>query len=395
MAQIWDPLVDFLSTNNVGGISFGLIALAAGLMYFFNWPKGVKATIGGLVGKIPFVGKRKDMVVAVFVILALMGGAVGDASGMFAGIFGTAAGVSEEEGGAIIDCDGSITPDVNIVTYDAFNEGTAIAEGESVYRRVGHKLWTQFTTGTSIDDLVPGATYEYFVGTDTTDFTDNAFGKYGTFTVRCVSDDRVEFAIFNDEVEGSLTAEHYDKTKAGTGAQAITAGDTMTNYLYWKTGVDEVFGNPFIQQSGLGDNGNHRAILPNLLQIKLNSTDFTEAPVSVSVSDYSLPTPAATLGFANVAGQTLNQVSCPAAITATTGFTNYCYEAPIIWQTDTYIKVDLKAAVTTTIDATAYLYSSHIYVNSDTGELEWGSFNEDSAYVGADAADSLTIDLTA
>jgi len=284
-------------------------------------------------------------------------------------------------------CAADVTPDFNIKTYDIYNKGTAIAEAESVYRKVGDTMWTQFTTGTEITNLEPYTTYEFIIGSDTTDFTDNAFGPHGTFTTGCQEDDSIEFGIYNDEIETSLTATWYNADDTAATAETFSANSPQTVYVKWVSGAEEVFGNPFIKE--LPDNGKHRSAYPNLLVLKLNSTEWDE-PDKVYIKSINPK--------AGTVGEEMHQVGCPAAISSATGYTMYCYEAPVVMDMDGVkfaLTLNPDDTVAPATDGTAYIYSSNIYPNSDTGAVEWGNFNEDDAAVGADAADSLTMDFTA
>jgi len=280
----------------------------------------------------------------------------------------------------------SSPPDLLVNAYDIENKGTAVTEATNLYRKIGTTTWNTFTQGTEITDLEAGETYEFVMGISTTDFTDNAFGPYFTMTIPCREDTTIDKGVYNDEIETSLTATFLNNNHDAS-AQTFSAGDTYTVYLKWKAGQDEVYGNPFIKDSPLSDVGKHRKQFPNLLVLKLNTTEWDE-PDKVWI--YSHP------AQPEYVGMELRRIGCPAGVSSATGFTLYCYEAPVIFDRETEIAVDLNAddSNAPANDGTAYLYSSNFYVNSDTGALEWGNFNEDDVAVGADAPDSLTLDFT-
>ena len=95
-------------------------------------------------------------------------------------------------------------------------------------------------------------------------------------------------------------------------------------------------------------------------------------------------------------GEEMKSISCGNIVTEASGYKFYCFEAPIIDEMPMNILVSYNSddAIDPAGDDTAYLYASNFYVDSDDGILKWGNENEDDAALGADAADSITINLS-
>ena len=277
----------------------------------------------------------------------------------------------------VYECSSETTPDVNIRTYDLENVGTAMSDTTNVYRKVGDNTWDAFTAGTAETNLEFGETYEYIIGVSTTDFIDNAYGPVGTFTVKCQESEVLEVGVYNDDIETEISATFYNEDHVASTAQAISTSESKTISLKWEASVDEVYGNPFIATSGLPNLGAHRVAYPNMLQLAMNSTEIED------------------IEFVKVSGVTMNKIACGTNVTATTGFTNFCYESPVVTEDAFEFDVKITAkAVDPAQDGTAYIYASNFYVNSDTGVIAWGIENEDGAGIGAHTYDSVTVDLS-
>ena len=277
-------------------------------------------------------------------------------------------------------CDSSTTPQINIKAYDSENKGTSLTEATNIYRKKGSVSWSTFTAGTafpSSSSLEIGQVYEYVMGITTSDFTDNAYGEYGTFKVGCDELAEIDKPMFNDEVETSLSATFYNSNHDAS-AETFTAGEVNNVYLKWKAGSDEVCGNPFLKDSDLADLGSHSKDKPNVICLNLNKTVW-DSPDSVSVN-----------------GVKMDRVSTPIRHSVGSTDTAYCFEAPVITDVDTEFVVNLDADDSTAPgnDGTAYLYCGNFYVNKE-GNVAWGIEDEEGNAVGTDAADSLTLDFTA
>jgi hypothetical protein len=265
-------------------------------------------------------------------------------------------------------CDSQTTPDLLLRAYDRENVGSAIAE-TGVYRLVGTKTWTTFTSGTEITGLEVGKEYEFLMGVTTADAEqiDNAYGKTFKYTVPCKEDTTIEEEMANDELEGSLTATFYNKDD-NAGAQTFLAGETHSVELRFKAGVDEVYGNPYLS-------GN-----PNVLCLDLNTTTF-DKPEAVSIKG----------------GADLKSAGTPQRHSAVAGKVAYCYEAPVIGDKEVTIEIEMKADDSTApaVDDTAYLYAGGYYIDAKTGNVASGVEDEEGTAVGTSDPDAVTIDVTA
>ena len=274
-------------------------------------------------------------------------------------------------------CQSTTTPDLDINVYDLDNKDTALTESTNLYRKVGDVTWTSFTAGSLIENLNVDEQYEVVMGISTSDFTDNAYGQYFvTDSIPCRELIQMDIGMYNDEVESSLTATFYNRNHDAS-AETFTAGQVKNVYLHFEAGSNEVFGNPFIAESGLPDNGKHSTDYPNVVCLNLNKTGW-DKPEQVIFD-----------------GKTLDSIGTPQRHTLSSTATTYCYEFPIITDVGQEVQVRLDAddANAPSVDDTAYLYAGNFYIN-DNGELAWGIEDEEGNAVGTDAADQLTMDFT-
>lgn len=280
----------------------------------------------------------------------------------------------------ISDCSSETTPSLNIKGYDFYNHGTATTEATNLYRRVGGVGWSTFTQGTGFAVNV-GEQYEIVMGITTTDVTDNAYGDYFvTEPIPCEETPELEKAVYNDEIETSLSATFYNADGTAA-AEVFVADQTQTVSLKLLAGTDEVFGNPYIPGSDAISATGQRAAYPNVVCLDLNSTEWDQ-PVKVSFD-----------------GEEMRRVSTPTIHSAVAGHIAYCYEAPVIddslMESNRYLlRLNADATVAPSGDETAYIYASNFFVNSDDGEVYFGVETEDGAFVGTDAADQATLDFT-
>lgn len=265
------------------------------------------------------------------------------------------------------ECDSTTTPDLLINAYDKDNVGTALTEATNLYRVKGSNAWSTFTAGTAETGLQPLETYEFVMGITTSDFTDNAYGQMFEYTVPCKEANTIEKEVANDEIETSLTATFYNADD-NAAAETFSAGETQTVEIRLKAGTDEYFGNPFYS-------GN-----PNVIVFELNSTTM-DKPESVAIKG----------------GAELREVSVPGRQALASGNNYYAYELPVIGDREVSIEVALNAddSNAPAVDDTAYMYAGNYYINAETGAVEFGVENEEDAAVGTDAADSVTIDVSA
>lgn len=292
-----------------------------------------------------------------------------------------------------VTCESTITPDYDPNYYQFGTPSTASTSANNIYRKVGDIAWSTWTQGTALTNMELGATYEFIPGTHTTVATSDAesYGAYFTYTVKCQETDSDNYPAKLDEIHSGLTATFYNEDD-NAAAQTFSAGDVKTVSLKWKAAKDEFYGNPYIAESPLSDNGQHRRIYPNVLAIKANSTAW-EVPVAVSFIKVAADdTPGGTSG-------TLRRIPCPTIVSADGATTHimYCYEAPVISSQICrfYLQMEADGTNAPFVDDTAYLYAGHFYINTDTAEIAWGIENNDAAYTAGDGdADSLTLDYT-
>ena len=320
------------------------------------------------------IGTRNGIIVALLLIFAVFAGStLMKPSDPPLSVFS----VTEDGVAGATLCSSETTPDVTLTGVDEF-ANTANTEATNLYRKEGARVWSTFTLGTAIADLEAFATYDYVIGITTTDMTDNAYGSVGTFTVKCQPDETIELDVSADEIEGDVVSAFYNKD-SNAAASTIGADTHELVYLRFNTGTDEIFGNKYIADSGIVMAGRN-ADYPNMLQLKLNSTD-TDEPLSVKVD-----------------GVTMKGIGCGRIVDSTTGFLNYCYEAPVITSdiTEFVIDIDANDAVAIATDGTANLHSSNFFINEDNdNDVEWGNEDEDRNFLGTDAVVALTLDFTA
>ena len=274
-------------------------------------------------------------------------------------------------------CESTTTPDLDINVYDLENKDTALTEATNLYRKVGDVTWTTFTAGTAITGLEFDEQYEVVMGITTSDFTDNAYGSYFvTDSIPCKELVQKDVGMYNDEIESSLTATFYNRNHDAS-AETFTAGQVKNVYLHFEAGSDEVFGNSFIAESGLPDNGKHSTEYPNVVCMNLNKTGW-DMPEQVIFD-----------------GKSLDSIGTPQRHTLSSTATTYCYEFPIVTDVGQEVQVRLDAddANAPSVDDIAYLYAGNFYIN-DNGDLAWGIEDEEGNAVGTDAADQLTMDFT-
>jgi hypothetical protein len=268
--------------------------------------------------------------------------------------------------GRVLLCGSDTTPDLLIQAYDVDNVGTSISE-TFAYRKAGTKSWNVGTTGTELTGLEADAQYEIVLGINTTDVVDNAYGEKFTHTVKCQEDETIEKAMYNDEIESSLSATFYNKD-GDASSQTYSAGDNYVVSVRLKSGADEYFGNPTVS-------GN-----PNVLVLKLNQSEW-DTPLEVYTED----------------GTELKRISTPQRYDQqASGFSEYAYEVPVVADKEIEIFFDLMADGSNAPvgDGTAYIYAGGYYID-DNGQVQVGVEDEDGNAVGTDAPDTVTFDFTA
>lgn len=280
--------------------------------------------------------------------------------------------------GSGVDCQSTTTPDWDPDAYDINNPGTALTEATNLIRRVGDNAWDTFTQGTAVTNLVPYEKYEYVFGISTTDFTDNAYGPHGFFTATC--SEAIPFddtGLYDDSIETALAATFFNADDAAA-AETFSAAQVQTVSVKWSAGSEDVCGNPFIATSGLPDNGAHSKSYPNMICLALNTTTW-DTPQWVRVN-----------------GVEMDRLPTPIRHTATSGNTDYCYEIPVLYDQNVKIEMRLDAddSSAPADDDTASFYCGNFFINTNTGELQWGIEDNEGNAVGTDAADTVTLDFT-
>lgn len=265
------------------------------------------------------------------------------------------------------ECLSTTSPNLSIFAVDK-ETGTALTEATNLYRVKGRTSWSTFTAGTGFG-IGAGKEIEIVMGISTTDFTDNAYGKHiESYIVPCEETPEIEFEMANDEVETSLSATFYNEDD-NAAAQTFTAGQIKDVSIKLQAGVDEFFGNPYLEDNA------------NVLCLALNSTEW-DIPLKVSIKS----------------GAELSKYT--GSITRQGGATdmvNYCYELPVITEDSVSIilKLDADDTVAPATDMTASMYAANYFYNSKTQTIEFGVEDQEGSAVGTDAADTVTLDFTA
>ena len=282
-----------------------------------------------------------------------------------------------------ISCESTVTPDITISAVDVDNPTTAITDSSNLYMKEPDGSLTTFTLGTEITDLQFGKTYEFFMPASTTTATAAAgkgFCKYMSWTATCDENTALKIYCANDETYDGLTNQSFNNNGDAATATSFEAGNVKTIRLQWTAGKDEYYGHPYLDTySMLQDHGTWRRKYPNALCLKLNSTAWEE-PQEVYLAD----------------GTNMNRISAP-TITATLGATThimYCYEAPVITDRDTdiYVRLEADGTYEPELTDTAYLFAGSLFINSETGKLDWGVEDNKATYTaGNSAADQNAI----
>jgi len=286
-------------------------------------------------------------------------------------------------------CLGGETQSLTISGVSIDDRTAAITETTNLYRRTGDTAWTAWTLGTGITALSAGENYEFVVGTGLTDHTDNAWGP--SFSIKNMPC-RVQFTlpVYNDEDESGTTFTWYDADN-NVATETFAANEVQTVSFKVKATAEQYFGNPTLvsldpqytslqsslKASGVDITFNTPGVaMPNICYLSLNETSF-DIPDQMSVG-----------------GRKMKKLTgCP-KITATAGFENHCYEAPIITGTQQEIFIDINTDDTyaPVTDGTFGCFAASYYVDGDTAELAYGVEDEDTNAVGVDAAETATLD---
>lgn len=330
-----------------------------------NWVSEWRKKTPSTRGKKTMARSRKkttNTVAVVAIVVALI------ALAAVFGVFSTGGeGIqpTDDEGNLLPLCSSEVTPDLDIDAFDSENPGTAVTEATNLYRKVGNTAWTTWTQGTAITNLEPYAEYEFVMGITTSDMTDNAYGEFFTHKIKCQESEVINKAVYNDEIETSLSATFYNSDN-NAAAETFTAGQEKHVKIKLIAGSDEFFGNPTLDNAGV-------------IVLKLNSSEW-DTPNSVKVD-----------------GVEMKRVSVPQRYDGQAAtYTEFAYELPAIGEDEVWIDLYLNAddSNAPSIDGTAYLYAGGYYITDDA-EVAIGVEDEDGNAVGTDAPDTVTLDFTA
>jgi len=273
-------------------------------------------------------------------------------------------GEEAEEDGVTGACELDTSPQLTINSKDKRSAGSSLS-GVGVYRKTGTTSWTDFTIGEAITGLEANQEYEFAIGLNTSSEKDNNHGDVFTKEIQCAPSETIEVEMSQYEDESGITGTFYNADNDAS-AETFSAGQTQDVEIKYQSGVDQFFGNNYLE-------GNS-----NVLCLDLNTSEWDE-PESVRFN-----------------GETLSEVSEPKRFSGTATFDTYCYEAPIMDDSDNRITLKMNAddSNAPTVDGTAYLYAAGHTINSETGALESGVEDEEGNAVGTDAAISVTLDFT-
>lgn len=344
-------------------------------------------------------------VIAVVVLLGILG--IWDPFGL-KGMLGLGA-VSPPTGTTTpadtISCKGGQSQSLDMNAFDIDQPTDAQTEAHNIYRECGSlgSLGT-WTEGTAITGLQTGTCVEFLPGIDATasNCYDNSYGPVmRVANLPCIFTANIPF--MEDEVEGSVTATWYNSNHDAS-YEVLAASTPTTVFARFYAADGEYYGNPWIGRGSylgidfgkymaaaprvefpLGERiGNHRPEYPNTYCVQLNTTNFNQPKwVKAELQDGSVVE--------------MHQVPVPNKHSAAAGHADYCYEAPILTGEfiEFQIRLDPKAAAVSNSDDTSKYYAASWFANTETGELSWGSEDNDANAIGASDPDTLALDFTA
>ena len=280
-------------------------------------------------------------------------------------------------------CKGGETPSTLFVGANARTQAANTETG--IQQLSGGTGWTAYTSGTAITTFVPGTTYIVVPGdASTTDFIDNAYGTAFSYNANCR--DQKTIKLYDDAT--TFTGTFCNDNDVCGSAASLSASTGYTVGVKAQSAAKTVFGNPYLGSpeppAGLtavafSDLGSHRKAYPNCACMQANVSWFSTSNVRSWLST----------------GQEMNKIGVPMILTAATGDTSVCFEAPVV--TDQAVKQYFYFETSTGAaadDGAIKYYASNYYLNSQTGSLEWGCETDAGAAVGATSAKSITFDVT-
>jgi hypothetical protein len=310
---------------------------------------------------------------------------------------------TQELAGPVNACTGGQSQSMDINAYNHGTPTTAVTEANNIHREVGETgSLGAVTFGTAITTLQPGTDIEIIGGVSGTAANnyDNSYTPHVIIeNLPCVVSKNL--VLFEDEVEGSITATFYNSNHDASAETLVASTPTIVSLRFY-TADEQWFGNPYLgEPSYLGINwndlkvdgvtyvkgetiGSHRPQYPNILCLQLNTTTHDQ-PIWVKAL------------LQDGSKVEMNAVNVPQVHTAAANDKDYCYEAPIL--SGTFIEMEIKinpaSTVGTLVDDTASFYAGHRFMHTDTGVISWGVEDNDGAAVGASNPDTLTLDWTA
>ena len=301
-------------------------------------------------------------------------------------------------------CTGGRTQSFDRDHYDRDNVNTAFTDPE-LFRKAGDTKWTAGTEGTALTTLNEGNNYEFISGISLTDFVDESYGPYTTYTnLPCV--DRIDVESADNEPETTLTATWYNEADNAAG-QTMVANTDYEVEVRLRASSENYFGNPYLDSYkalGFTDKGSHRIDFPNVLTLHLNVTgmdipDYVKATGTTGKLTFNSATNKWEEGKQVLSAEPMNKIACPDRANTEHGSatsTHYCYELPVIGDNEIVLTLgfDTDNTIAPVVDDTGYMYAANVFVD-DNGVLDWGVETDMGADVANDDADSVTLDYTA
>ena len=265
------------------------------------------------------------------------------------------------------------TPVVTMMTLDKYNEGTAVTT-QNMYRQVVapgvYGSWTD-VAGAGTITLAAGTELEYVIGIDTDDEAAEPYGRHvKTFVVPAKVTSAIVEYVANDALATDLTGTYFDEFSSANTAQSWTAADVKTLSAKFTGAFEEDFGNI--------DAGE----MSNVLVVRYNNTQIDKISLTSIVDDKGKSYP-------------ITKVGVPVIQGSATGTVQEAYAFPVIESNNGYkymysLDGDDTVAINTTVTALTWsLYDSSFYLDSDDNVIKSGVEDEDSAEIGAAAADTI------
>lgn len=268
------------------------------------------------------------------------------------------------------------------VTHE--NTGQSITEA-GVYREIGTNLWRAFTPGTALTVLSPGTTYEFMPGITRGDSFDAVHTPIAEWTIPCGDTDPTrEIKGIDDETFSSITNIVYNGGHTASTAETIVENVEGEYFFQVKSGSrDEDYGNRW------GPDG----VLGNTLGIGVNTTAFSTRNWAVYVEK----APSCS-GLQE--GDRLPDGDSVVNETTAAEITHLNWKFPVIgcdggtYEFRIHYGAPTATGVAGPVDLTGYIYDGTHFINTDTGEREFGVENDNNADIASIDAETFNIDIT-